>query len=112
MALPPAYSFRLCTELIATAGYGADFFPPLGYKWLVTDLWVYIPANIATTYFFLHDTASGLPTHGALFAGGGAIQNTYHAETSFVIEESSGMTMLVNEPGTIWSASGKQLSTA
>lgn len=109
MSLPPAYSVLCGAERPASTGYTLLGTPPLGYKWLVTDVVFYCPPYSGSGVFFLADSATGLAWAGLPIPN--SLQATWFVqERNFVCEGYSSIDVYTDLIGVEVMVSGKQLS--
>lgn len=108
MALP-AYSYRLCALEMTSVGFSDPYFPPEGYKWLVTAVTIHTPPNSAYVSSIVYDGETGIAIAGASYPTG-VIDNWLMEKTDHVVEESSSILFYCAQVDTTFFVSGKQLS--
>ena len=109
MSLPPAYSYLLHAHALSAPGNGPDVFPPLGYKWLITDIQMYCGPDIVDTTSYVLDLATGVALAFWAFPAG-TISNSDKSIRNCVVEGYSGLYVYSSAPNAGFFISGKQLA--
>jgi len=111
MTLPPAYSVLFAAVPVDTTGYSELGAPPEGYKWLVTDLSIYVPPYSGDGVCFLADAATGV-TWAGLQLPVSLIPTWFVQLRNFVCEGYSSIDVYTDLAGVQVTVSGKQLQIA